>query len=122
VVRRPQVEAASSALESVGYAPLGLMGVTDRWAFRPPDGAIRQNTYVTVEGSLSVRNHLGLREVLRRDDRLRDRYSTVKLALAQRTDDIDVYIDGKTDVVLDILREAGLTDDELTELERINRL
>ena len=35
--------------------------------------------------------------------------------------DIDEYIDGKTDIVLEILRRSGIAPHELAELERINR-
>jgi GrpB-like predicted nucleotidyltransferase (UPF0157 family) len=127
VVDASSVGAASTALEALGYEPLGELGVADRWAFRQPqqpasaDLTVRHNLYVTVEGSLSVRNHRALRDTLRNDHDLRDRYGAVKLALADRTDDIDVYIDGKTDIVLEILRRGGITPLELEELERINR-
>jgi GrpB-like predicted nucleotidyltransferase (UPF0157 family) len=122
VVKRPQVEAAARALESAGYTPLGEMGIVDRWAFRAPSTAPRQNTYVTVEGCLCLRDHRALRDTLRANPVLRDEYSAVKLALAERTDNIDVYVDGKTDVILKVLRLAGIAQDELDELERINRL
>jgi len=122
VVERAQVDAASRALEAAGYTPLGEMGIVDRWAFRPPEGAPRQNTYVTVEGCLCVRDHRALRDTLCADPGLRDEYSAVKLALADRTDDIDVYVDGKTDMILKVLRLAGIAQDELDELARINRL
>jgi len=122
VVERSQVQAASAALVAAGYTPLGDMGIVDRWAFRARSDAPRQNTYVVVDGSLCLRDHLGLRDTLRARPDLRDEYGAVKLALAARTDDIDVYIDGKTDVILKALRLAGIDDDELAELERINRL
>ena len=122
VVQRDTVPAAIAALEAIGYRHLGDLGVPEREAFGAPPGAPRQNTYVTVEGCLSLRNHLGLREVLRTRPDLRDEYGAVKLALANQTDDIDVYIDGKTDVVLKILGEAGFPPHEMRELERINRL
>ena len=127
VVNEHSVDAASAALGSLGYEPLGEMGVAERWAFRQPAAplsqhlAARHNLYVTVEGSLSVRNHRALRDTLRSDAALRDRYGAVKLALAERTDDIDEYIDGKTDIVLEILRRGGIAAHELAELERINR-
>lgn len=120
VVEPEHVVAASLALEAAGYIPLGDMGVRDRWAFRPPEGAERQNTYVVVEGSLALRDHRGLRDVLRADPALRDRYAAVKLELAARTDDIEEYIEGKTAVIIDALRVAGVPDDELDELRRIN--
>jgi hypothetical protein len=46
----------------------------------------------------------------------------MKLALAARTDDIDVYVDGKTDIVLRILQKVGLAQHELDELEGVNRM
>ena len=122
IVDRSQVEAASAALETAGYTPLGDLGIPDRYAFKSPVGSIRQNTYVTVDGCLSVRNHLGLREVLRSNPALRDEYGVVKQRLADETDDIDVYLDGKTEVVKRILLQAGLTTTELEEIEDSNRL
>lgn len=122
VVHRDIVPAAIAALEAIGYRHIGDLGVPDREALRAPMGAPRQNTYVTVEGCLSLRNHLGVRDVLRARPDLRDEYGAVKLALANHTDDIDVYIDGKTDVVLKILSEVGFPAHEMSELERINRL
>ena len=122
VVRADGVAGASAALEHIGYTPLGEMGVPQRWAFRCPAGSVAHNLYVTVDGSLNLRNHLGLRDTLRTDPGLRDRYDAVKRALAEQTDDIEVYIDGKTDIVLEILARAGIDRDERDELERINRL
>jgi GrpB-like predicted nucleotidyltransferase (UPF0157 family) len=122
VVDRAHVDVAVAALEAAGYTPLGDMGVPERYAFKTPAGSIRQNTYVTVEGCLSLRNHLGLRDVLRNDPILRADYSAVKKRLADETDDIDVYIDGKTSIVRRILERAGLSVDELDEIETGNRL
>ena len=122
IVARPHADAAFDALVAEGYTPLGDMGVPDRYAFRAPEGSLRQNTYVTIDGCLSLRNHLGLREVLRNDPALRDEYSATKKRLAERTDDIDVYLDGKTEVVRRILLRAGLSAGELDEIEGLNRL
>ena len=122
VVTRDIVRAAVAAIASAGYEPLGEMGVPDRFAFRSPVGAPRQNIYVTVVGSLALRNHLGLRDTLRACPDLRDEYGAVKLELAARTDDIDVYVDGKTDIVLRILQKVGLAQHELDELEGVNRM
>ena len=113
---------AAAALGSLGYTPLGDMGVPDRYAFTAPPDTIRQNTYVTVAGSLSLRNHFGLRDVLRNDPALRDEYSSVKRHLAATTDDIDVYVDGKTDVVRRVLARAGLDGADLDVIEAGNRL
>jgi GrpB-like predicted nucleotidyltransferase (UPF0157 family) len=112
----------TDALTLAGYTELGDMGVVDRYAFKAPPGAPRQNVYITVDGCLSLRNHLGLREVLRNDSRMRDEYSAVKRELSASTDDIDVYVDGKTDVIRRILEQAGLAQHELDEIECANRL
>jgi GrpB-like predicted nucleotidyltransferase (UPF0157 family) len=122
IVDRSHVDDAIAALESVGYRSLGEMGVPDRHAFKTPPGSIRQNTYVIVDGCLSLRNHIGLRDVLRSDPELRDEYSLIKRRLADATDDIDVYVDGKTDVVRRVLARAGLATAELDEIEAGNRL
>lgn len=122
VVERADVAAAIAALESIGYVGLGEMGVPDRHALRAPNDGVRRNTYVSVDGSLSLRNHRGVREVLRSRPDLRDRYGAVKLELAANTDDIDVYIDGKTDILQEILQVAGVAVDELASIEAVNRL
>lgn len=122
VVARDDVDAAIAALVAAGYTPLGEMGVPDRHALRAPDGAPKQNVYVTVDGCLSLRNHLGLRSILRNDPQLRDEYGAVKQRMAAQTDDIDVCVDGKSEVVHRILATAGLTSAELAEIADINRL
>ena len=121
VVRRPDVRSAVEALESIGYVLLGDLGVPDRIAFTAPVDSIRRNVYVTIEGCLALRNHLGLRDVLRGDPQLRDEYSETKRQLAAGTDDIDVYVAGKTEIIRRILERAGLADGELDEIEGINR-
>lgn len=122
VVHRQFVSRAIDALQHAGYQPLGDLGITDRYAHQAPPGAARQNVYVTVEDSLSLRNHLGLRDVLRGDTDLRDEYAAVKLQMAGSTTDIDIYLDGKTAVIRRILQRAGLSDGELDEIEGVNRL
>ena len=122
VVSREHVEAAIAALVGCGYTTLGEMGVIDRHALRAPSGAPKQNVYVTVDGCLSLRNHLGLRAILRGDAPLRDEYAAVKRQLATSTTDIDVYVDGKSAVVQRILSQAGLSASELDEIASINRL
>jgi GrpB-like predicted nucleotidyltransferase (UPF0157 family) len=120
VVRRPFVSRAIDALQLVGYEPLGDLGIPDRYAFKAPPDAARQNVYVTVDGCLSLRNHLGLREVLRSDVRLRDEYSAIKKRLARETDDVDVYLRGKSAIIRRILQRAGLTTSALDEIESVN--
>lgn len=121
LVDRSEVPAAIAALESIGYTHRGDLGVTDREAFAAPDDEPRRHVYVCVAGTLNVRNHLAVRDVLRRRDDLRDAYAAVKLSLAADTDmDIDAYLAGKSAVVQTILAESDLTADELKEIHRLN--
>jgi GrpB-like predicted nucleotidyltransferase (UPF0157 family) len=92
-------------------------GIPSRWAFKEPERLAGTNTYVVVEGSLSLRNHLGVRNVLRADSDLRDQYETVKRRLAAATDDIDEYGRAKSRVIQRILAAAGLTGAELSSID-----
>ncbi|NYD43144.1 GrpB family protein [Nocardioides panaciterrulae] len=121
VVARRQVPAAVAALEGAGYAHRGDLGVTDREAFHAPDDQPRRNIYVCVAGTLHLRNHLAVREVLRARADLREEYAAVKLALAADPDmDIDTYLAGKSTVLQRVLAVADLTAEERLQIRRLN--
>ena len=121
VVMRDDVAAAIAALARVGYAHRGDLGVTDRESLAAPDDEPRRNVYVCVEGTLHVRNHLAVRDALRGNADLRDRYAAVKLALADDpTMEIDRYLAGKSAVLQDVLALSDLTDAEKLEIHRLN--
>ena len=122
VVVEPQdVPDAITALESIGYVHRGDLGVTGREAFHAPDGP-RRNVYVCTAGTMNVRNHLAVRDVLRRRDDLRDAYADVKRALADDpTMDIDTYLAGKSAVLQRVLEASGrMTPEELDAIRRLN--
>ncbi len=121
VVPADAVDAATAALVAIGYEPLGEMGVPQRWAFRAPAGGIRTNTYVVVDGCLALRNHLTVRAVLREHETLRTEYGALKQRLARELDDIDEYVEAKSDVVQRILEQGGITTEERTVIEETNR-
>lgn len=121
VVSRRAVPAAIAALERIGYAHRGDLGVTDREAFTAPDDDPRRHVYVCVDGTLHLRNHLAVRRVLRENVELRDRYGAVKSALASKPDmDIEAYLAGKSEVLQDVLALSDLTDDEKARILRLN--
>lgn len=113
VVAYRDVSAASDTLIGLGFKPLGELGIPLRWAFKEPERLAGTNTYVVVEGSLSLRNHIAVREILRSDADLRDEYADVKRRVGAGAADIDEYGRGKNAVVQKILAAA-----ELTEVER----
>src|SRR5215469_13041795 len=109
VVGEADVAAASGVLVSLGFAPLGELGIPQRWAFKEPTRLSGTNTYVVVNGCLSLRNHLAVRDTLRADAALRDEYAAVKREAGARAANIDEYGQAKTAMVQKILATAGLT-------------
>lgn len=109
--------AASQVLEGLGFTPLGELGIPKRWAFKEPERLAGTNTYVIVEGCLSLRNHLAVRDTLRANSALRDEYAAVKRSLAGSAANIDAYGQGKSEIVQIILAAAGLTAEERIAIE-----
>lgn len=112
VVTAEHVAPACDVLVTLGFRPLGELGIRQRWAFKEPPRLNGTNTYVVVDGSLSLRNHLRLRDTLRANAELRDRYSVVKLRVGAAAGSIEEYGQGKSAVIQEILAAAGFTDDE----------
>jgi GrpB-like predicted nucleotidyltransferase (UPF0157 family) len=117
VVAERDVAAASEVLVGMGFTPLGELGIPQRWAFKEPARLARTNTYVVVDGSLSLRNHLAVRDTLRADAALRERYAAVKRRMAAVVDNLDDYGAGKNAILQEILAAAGLTDAERASID-----
>ena len=79
----------------------------------------RAHTYVVVDGSLALRNHIGVRDVLRADAALREEYAAVKKRIGVATSDIEEYGRGKNAVVQRILAAASLTQAERASIDSI---
>lgn len=122
LVSRPHVSPAVQALVDAGYIHRGNLGVTGREAFHAPDESPRRNVYVCETGTVNVRNHLAVRDVLRRRADLRDAYAAVKLSVvADPTIDIDAYIARKSAVLQQVLAASGeFTPAELRAIHRLN--
>jgi GrpB-like predicted nucleotidyltransferase (UPF0157 family) len=85
VATRAQLDAVISALSrDPGLLYMGELGIVDRHAFRAPGRVPEMNLYVCIEGCAALRNHIGVRDLLRRDLALRDEYARLKLELAGR--------------------------------------
>ncbi len=121
VVDAEDVPAAVAALETIGFVPRGELGVPGRQAFHTPERFAPSNTYVATAGSLALRNHLAVRDVLRSDAALRDEYAAVKRRAAAAAQDIDEYIERKSAVLGRILRAGGLSDEERAAIDAVNR-
>jgi GrpB-like predicted nucleotidyltransferase (UPF0157 family) len=110
VVAEKDVAAASEVLVGLGFRPLGELGIPLRWAFKEPERLASTNTYVVVAGSLSLRNHVAVRDILRSDPQLREEYAAVKRRVAATAANIDDYGFGKNAMVQRILAAAGLSE------------
>jgi GrpB-like predicted nucleotidyltransferase (UPF0157 family) len=123
VASRRDIPHVVKALAKIGYVHRGDLGVPDREAFKTATTEFpRHRLYASHRGSLSLRNHLGFRDYLRDHPDSALEYGKLKESLAtQFPDDIDSYIAGKTEFVLNILREIGLTSEELEAIRAINQ-
>jgi GrpB-like predicted nucleotidyltransferase (UPF0157 family) len=117
VVAERDVPAACGVLTQLGFSPEGELGIPQRWAFREPARLGRTNTYVVVAGSLALRNHLAVRDILRTDSGLRDRYAAVKRQAGATAASIDEYGRGKNAMVQHILAAAGFTEAERASID-----
>lgn len=118
-----EVPACIERLAGIDYVHRGNLGVPEREAFRRPDHLPRHHLYLSPRESLSLKNHLGFRDYLRSHPDAAREYGALKASLARRfPEDIDRYIVGKTDFVLRILGEIGLSETELAAIRRINQL
>lgn len=120
-------------LEPMGYQHLGEMGIADRHAFKrlsehtPLDGRNRtwpvHNLYVCLADSLSLRNHLVLRDYLRAHAGKAKEYGDLKKKLAaQYPQDIDSYIKYKTSFITGILEQSGFDEGALSDIRKANGL
>ena len=121
IVARQDIEAAISACKFIGYDYMGEWGIPDRHALRASSLQPPRNLYVCVEGCLALRNHIAVRDILRVDRSLREAYAALKLDLAtQEWADENEYCEAKSVMLGKILRQAGIQDQELAEVERVN--
>jgi GrpB-like predicted nucleotidyltransferase (UPF0157 family) len=117
VVAAEDVPVATDVLIGLGFSPEGTLGVPERWAFKEPKRLAGTNTYVIVDGCLSLRNHRAVRDTLRARPELRDRYAAVKQRVAMTARNIEEYGKGKNAVIQEILTAAGLTDAERAAID-----
>ncbi|MGU3408477.1 GrpB family protein [Microbacterium sp. M1A1_1b] len=121
VVGATEVDAAAAALGRIGFRRSAATGVPGRVAFVTPERFRPSNTYVVVDGSLALRNHLAVRDVLRADPSLRDEYAAVKRHAAADAADIDAYLAMKEAVLTRVLQRAGLSAADLAGIAAANR-
>ncbi len=115
VESRGAVSEAIKRLAPLGYVHSGDLGVPGREAFGhdggeevPRDGSGRRwpphNLYVCEQDNEELARHLTFRDYMRQNPQGAAEYAELKRGLAQRfPNDIDAYIEGKTELVEGIL-------------------
>ena len=117
------IPVAIERLATLGYVHRGDLGVEGREAFYSPDGLPKHHLYLCQRDSLALSNHLLVRDYLRTHPEMAREYGELKKRLARDFPyDIDSYIDGKTDLILKILRAANFPAAELDVVEGANRM
>lgn len=122
-----------SKLEKIGYIHLGNMGITGREAFKRLDSTtpnlgsekkwFKHNLYLCKKGSVGLSNHLNLRDYLKENPKKVIEYSKLKQHLANKFPfDIDSYVDGKTNFIVEILNKTGMNNNETQLIEKQNKL
>ncbi|MGD1904026.1 MAG: GrpB family protein [Geitlerinemataceae cyanobacterium] len=118
-----EIPIAIEQLSALGYVHRGNLGIAGREAFKTPDGLPDHHLYVCPQGSPALANHLAVRDYLRAHPQAVREYGNLKKQLARQfPNDIDRYIDGKTDLIVDILRKQGMALEQLAIVERANRM
>lgn len=128
---KSQLTAVSDRLTILGYISMGEQGIEGRFAFRQsssstPKSVTRTNwqqhhLYVCYEDSLALKNHLVLRDALRKSAELVRTYSDLKLNLIQeKNSSRENYTRKKTEFILRVLAENGLTETELQSIRLAN--
>jgi len=127
VESKQRVTVAIERLAHLGYMHRGQMGVEGREAFDspadcPPDFPAH-HLYVCLNGSVGLSNHLIIRDYLLTHPESVQEYGQLKHMLAEQfANDIDGYIDGKTDFLVGILQKSGMSKSELDSVEKSNRI
>ncbi|MDC0035121.1 GrpB family protein [Chloroflexi bacterium] len=120
ITSKSDFNSVKSKLEAMGYQYLGDQGVPYREAFRCRPEDINHHLYVCEDGILALQNHITLRDHLRKNVGDRNRYGILKRKLAKQfKNDIDAYVEGKTNFIIEILSKYGIK--ELDEIIEVNQ-
>jgi len=129
---KSQMDPIILELERLGYEYQGNLGITDRFAFRrssdqvPNNGSnnlwMKHNLYVCPMDSISLKNHLALRDFLRTHESMAQEYGRLKRKLAEQFPySMDSYIEGKTDFILQILKNMEFDNQEIQTIRLDNQ-
>lgn len=122
----------ASKLEQLGYLNKGNQGIENRFAFRQKFAQVpitndkkmwqEHHLYVCLQDSLAFRNHIIVKQSLLSDEKLVSEYSNLKKKLiAEKGMTREIYNKRKTDFIIKILENNGLSPSEIQEIIRTNK-
>jgi GrpB-like predicted nucleotidyltransferase (UPF0157 family) len=126
IITQDHLQDAIDAFTKEGlYVYRGDLGIPHRYAFKHKDANIlpKRNVYVCIDGCQSLRNHLAVRDLCRKDVEVREKYGQAKLELSKREwESVDEYAEAKTEVLNWVLSKAGFDIGELDEIADMNKV
>ena len=119
---RADVPIAIERLGKLGYDHRGDLGIPGRETFLAPADLPAHHLYLCAQGSTALANHLTVRDCLRTHPEAARLYGALKEHFAvQFRDDIDGYVEAKTEFLISILAQAGFAPDVLADIVSANR-
>ena len=117
VVAPPRVDPAIERLATVGYEHRGDLGIRGREAFAAPGETPRHHLYLCPCDSAALANHLAVRDALRRSASDVHDYGELKKRLAgEFAEDVEGYVEAKTEFLVGLLEKAGFPEEDLAEI------
>lgn len=120
-----------SELSQLGYKHSGDLGIKGREAFSRESEAVPysedriwmdHHLYLLIEGCDALLNHIELRDFLRRSPQAIKEYGQLKVELSRKYPyDIDAYIEGKTQFIIDVLKNCMMDDNTLKKIIAENK-
>lgn len=108
---------AIERLGTLGYVHRGNLGIEGREALQQPAHLPPHH-----QDSVSLRNHLALRDYLRAHPAAVQAYGALKKRLAQEhAHNIEAYIEAKSDLILSMLAQTGFETEQIAAIREQNR-
>lgn len=101
------VEQHNTAMQRLGFEPMGEFGIAGRRYFRKGGEKRTHHVHIFQEGSLDIKRHIAFRDYLRAHPNTSERYGALKSKLAKQFPfDMESYINGKDALVKEIEVQA----------------
>jgi len=115
------LELFKEKLRELGYYHVGNRGIKDREMFNikrePP---YPHNLYLVKRDSPAFRNHIMLKKHIEENPESFKKYNELKIKLANSASSVDEYTRSKTLLILEFLKEEGVSQSEIEQIKGEN--